>query len=647
MIDTRTVQPLGPHDPRRLGPWELRGRLGAGGMGVVYLGHDGSRLAAVKTIAPYLADSEEFRSRFRREVAVASAVAGPFIARLYDAAPDASPPWLAVQYVAGPTLEEAVRDHGPLAGVALEAFALTTLEAVHQLHARGVLHRDLTPANVILTPDGPVLIDFGIARLTDGTAITATRQQVGSPGWIAPEVLLGQSAGTAADVFAWGALVAYAATGQGPFGRGPGEAVTFRVVHAHPELVGLEDPLATVIAECLAKSPGRRPSTSALRRRLSGADDDAGTAEAVTQIVSTWSSATSVLTRVADPVMPGGGAGTLRTAHRRRRRRNLVVAAALVAALGVSVPTATLLLWDPTPAHRTSVSPPASASASASASDGPQQTASPTRAGAESTPEMPTSVVTAAVPVDDTAPGLVTTIETERDMQRMLDFAHDNIQREVVLDLLLSAPIGGSVDVDHRASGIYGLEYLRDHQPYDDCSLCGLTVLIAGMSASGDASVSSVGLEGKLTGRFLLQRVDVGTGGFIALDLRAVGSPDAAAAPTPAPSGGLTPAADLGVQDECAQGTRTIGDWPGFVLTPYAPRAHSAATRTVQDVLNTLGWGCLVEDGIYGPNTASEVRAYQRYRGYAPANGLVDEGTWNLLRDDAWAGDGACPIDGC
>jgi len=153
-------------------------------MGIVYLGQDGTRLAAVKTVATHLADVADFRARFRREVAACSLVRGSQVAELYDA--DLPVACSAVQYVPGPTLEQAVRHSVPLTGPALEAFAVATLEALRRVHAQGVTHRDVEPANVILTRSSPVLIDFGIARVIDGTAITATQQLVGSPGWLAP-----------------------------------------------------------------------------------------------------------------------------------------------------------------------------------------------------------------------------------------------------------------------------------------------------------------------------------------------------------------------------------------------------------------------------------------------------------------------------
>lgn len=268
-----------------VGPWTLNNKLGAGGMGTVYLGTDGSRLAAVKVISPALAEDPTFRSRFRREIEICRRVSGGQVAELLDAGPDDPQPWLAVRYVPGPTLREAVVQHGPLAGETLRGFAIATAEALRQVHRAGVVHRDLKPSNVILTPDTPVIIDFGIAAAGEATALTATGMIIGSAGWMAPEQILGHQAGPPADVFSWGGLVAYAATGRPPFGEGRPEALSYRIVHGEPDLDGLDSTLREIVGQAMDPDPQQRPSLDAILRSLAGTADETLVAEG---IAMTW-----------------------------------------------------------------------------------------------------------------------------------------------------------------------------------------------------------------------------------------------------------------------------------------------------------------------------------------------------------------------
>jgi eukaryotic-like serine/threonine-protein kinase len=214
-----------PGDPKRLGPYELLGRLGQGGMGVVYLGRErrGGHRAAVKAIRPELAGDPAFAARFRREVEAARRVDSPRVARVLGADPAGPRPWLATEYVDGPTLAGAVAAGGPLTGGRLAAFAAGVAEALDAIHAAGVVHRDLKPGNVLLPGGSPPevkVIDFGIAWAADAT-MTRSGLRFGTPSWMAPEQLRDQPAGAPADVFAWGLLVAFAATGRHPFGGGP------------------------------------------------------------------------------------------------------------------------------------------------------------------------------------------------------------------------------------------------------------------------------------------------------------------------------------------------------------------------------------------------------------------------------------------
>jgi eukaryotic-like serine/threonine-protein kinase len=379
-----------PGDPRRLGPYELDGRLGQGGMGVVFLGRErrGGRLVAVKALRPELAGDPAFAARFRREVDAARRVVSPHVARVLDADPSADRPWLATEYVNGATLATEVATTGPLTGGRLLTFAARVAQALTAIHAAGVVHRDLKPTNVLLEqvqgppepptiphphPDAPEpqppvpappegersgparsapgavhnppgdlglagpdrfgvkVIDFGIAWAA-GATVTRSGLRFGTPSWMAPEQLRDQPAGPPTDVFAWGALVAFAATGRHPFGGGPPDAVAYRILHGRPDLDGVPEAMRQLVREALARDPAARP-----------------TADRVVAILAAASPPTRPLP-AGDPTWvlpaPGGGRdGSASTAvpramaagptRRLRRRRvgRLLVAAALLAGL--------------------------------------------------------------------------------------------------------------------------------------------------------------------------------------------------------------------------------------------------------------------------------------------------------------------------
>ncbi|MFH8802586.1 serine/threonine-protein kinase [Streptomyces sp. NPDC017936] len=264
------MQPLGADEPTEIGPYRLLGRLGSGGMGRVYLGRSaGGRTVAVKVVHPHLALDEEFRARFRREVEAARRVGGDWTASVLDADPEAGVPWVATAYAAGPSLAAAVAGGGALPGHTARVLGAGLAEALAAVHALGLVHRDVKPSNVLLTVDGPLLIDFGIARATDGTAsLTSTGVSVGSPGYMAPEQILGKGVTGAADVFSLGAVLAYAATGEPPFPGDSSAALLYKVVHEEPVLGRLDGELRDVVAACLVKDPGARPAPEEVARRL-------------------------------------------------------------------------------------------------------------------------------------------------------------------------------------------------------------------------------------------------------------------------------------------------------------------------------------------------------------------------------------------
>ncbi|MFE2281846.1 serine/threonine-protein kinase [Streptomyces sp. NPDC059454] len=251
---------LKAQDPARIGTYTLLARLGAGGMGQVYLGRSpGGRLVAIKVIRDEITDHPEALARFRREVETVRLVRSAYTANLIDASLDSAPYWLATEYVSGPTLSKAVGARGPMPPETCRRLFAALAEGLAAVHEQGVTHRDLKPQNVLLATQGPQLIDFGIARGAGQTALTEAGSAPGTPGFTAPEVLMRNEVGPAADVFALGATIAYAATGRPPFGSGEPATVSYRAVHEPIELAGVETELAGLIQHCVAKDPAARP----------------------------------------------------------------------------------------------------------------------------------------------------------------------------------------------------------------------------------------------------------------------------------------------------------------------------------------------------------------------------------------------------
>ncbi|MGY5048499.1 protein kinase domain-containing protein [Streptomyces sp. 900105755] len=267
---------LEPGDPRSVGDYQLLRRLGAGGMGRVFLGRSpGGRPVAVKVVhAELVAGQPEFRSRFRREVEAARKVSGAFTAPVVDADPDAPLPWLVTSYIAGPSLQDAVAERGPLPAATVLDLAAGLAEALTSIHAAQLVHRDLKPSNVLLAEDGPRVIDFGIARSVESATITQAGLMVGSPGFMSPEQVAGSEVTGASDVFSLGAVLAFAATGGNPFGDGPTPALLYRVVHDDPDITAVTDPaLASLVADCLVKDPAARPTPREILARIGPAAD--------------------------------------------------------------------------------------------------------------------------------------------------------------------------------------------------------------------------------------------------------------------------------------------------------------------------------------------------------------------------------------
>ncbi|WP_405837720.1 protein kinase [Streptomyces platensis] len=247
-------------DPRQIGPYTLLGRLGAGGMGAVYLGRARGRTVAVKVVRPDLARDDAFRDRFQREVEAARLVSGAFTAPVVDADTRDRIPWMATAFVVGVSLDQAVSTRGPLPEDALWALTAGVAEALASVHDARLIHRDLKPANVLLALDGPRVIDFGIARAVDGTALTSTGAIIGSAPYMSPEQAVGEALTSASDMFSLGSAIAFAAGGDSLFGAGAAAGVLFRIVHTEPDLGAVPAGLRDLIASCLAKSPDDRPT---------------------------------------------------------------------------------------------------------------------------------------------------------------------------------------------------------------------------------------------------------------------------------------------------------------------------------------------------------------------------------------------------
>jgi len=262
-LPTAAVLPLTRNDPTRIGPYRLLGRIGAGAMAVVYLGAARSgRPVAVKVVHAHLAEDAMFRRRFAAEVAAARRVRGTYTPEVVDADPQADRPWMASGYVPGPPLGEVVETSAALPAPAVRGLAAGVAQALLCIHGAGVLHRDLKPANVLLAADGPKVIDFGVARATDESHLTRTGERVGTAPFMAPEQADGRAVTGAADVFALGSLVAYAASGTPPFGDGATGQVLYRIVHTDPDpaaLAPLDDDLRDLVIRCLDKDPAKRP----------------------------------------------------------------------------------------------------------------------------------------------------------------------------------------------------------------------------------------------------------------------------------------------------------------------------------------------------------------------------------------------------
>ncbi|MEU6550472.1 serine/threonine-protein kinase [Streptomyces sp. NPDC046915] len=334
------MTPLNSGDPESVGGYTLLGRLGAGGMGAVYLGVSASgRQVAVKLVHGPYAQEEEFRTRFRQEIAAARRVSGAFTAPVVDADPDADRPWMATLYVPGLTLAEVVEKDGPLSRRELRALGLGLTEALRDIHRAGLVHRDLKPGNVLMTEDGPRVIDFGISRASDHQSRTTTGRMIGTPPFMSPEQLASPRDVTpASDVFSLGSLLVFAAVGTGPFDADSPYITGYQVVFGTPDLGGVPEPLLGIVERCLDKDPAARPELTDLHHMLQALPESDATGSPETgqsaKPLRRPASRTAAATPASASTRTGTGTGT---GKRRRVRMLLTGLGAVLAVTGLGI----------------------------------------------------------------------------------------------------------------------------------------------------------------------------------------------------------------------------------------------------------------------------------------------------------------------
>ncbi|MBE1875346.1 serine/threonine-protein kinase [Myceligenerans pegani] len=395
------VKPLVAGDPRRLGGYDISGRIGRGGMGAVYLATtaDGRPLA-IKVIHPERADEREFRVRFRREVAAATRVRSRQTAAVVDFDVDGPTPWLATEYVPGPTLAQVVAEVGALPEPAVRELVAGVARALDAIHAEGLVHRDVKPANILIGPDGPCLLDLGIVADPDGTSLTTTGLQVGTPQYMSPEQALGERVSAATDVWSLGAVAYIAATGRPPFGTGTSTAVGLRVVNERPPLDALPAGLRGLVAACLTKDPATRPTPSAV---LASVSQPAGGTDLpmLHAPAPTGTDLPHAATDLRTASAPEPSSGTPDPSPRRRRGLLVGLVTAGVMLIGGGLTASALWLSDDEPPATAGVTPGASAESSGSPSPSPRASgsASPSSSSSSSPSASPTPA-SETTPVD-------------------------------------------------------------------------------------------------------------------------------------------------------------------------------------------------------------------------------------------------------
>ena len=497
--------------PRRIGGWRIDSVLGTGGMGVVYLARQGNQVGALKVTHPGLAHDPDFRARFKREVALARRVRSAHTADVLDAGLDEPQQWFVTRHVTGPTLQEHVRAAGPLPPAHVHELASALSAALESFHKAGVVHRDLKPSNVLLSAEGPVVIDFGIATASELTSMTRSGDILGSASWMAPEQLEGRRAGPPTDVFAWAATVAYAATGRPPFGVGAG--ALHAVLHGAPDLEGVPSQLTPVLRRALDRDPGLRPTSTELASAL--------IADTVTVLAA--GSPTIAQTSRYPPE------SARQVAPLPRRRPPLLLTAvaglAVLALIGAVIFGSSLLRTDNTTAGGRTGSAP-----TAGRSFDPLTAPSPKDEGATPAPISTPRAPLLAARFD---------VGKRSDYRTLERFLLRHVLDEVRLDITWSPTGNGYLDTSATgfSTGV--------SDPFTCRRGCGVEARISGLGDDPDSSFTEFSGAWTLRGRFVVQTAEMGTGAVLTTNLRTVGSGEAPARVETTPSDVASDQSDL------------------------------------------------------------------------------------------------------
>ena len=569
--------------------------------------------AALKVIHSGLADDDDFRNRFRREVAISRLVAGPHVAKVIDFKVDSDSPWLATELVEGPTLAQAVARTGPLRGRALRDLAVGTASGLIGLHAAAVIHRDIKPANVILSDRGPVLVDFGVAAAAELTSMTGTGLRLGSAGWMSPEQVEGRPVTSATDVFSWGASIAFAAAGRNPYGTGPGEALAYRIAHNEPDLSDVPSDWVPVLAAALARRPQDRPSAE----QLLGLASDPEAAFAAMPTAAHRAASPTAVEHSPTTMLP-----------RKRPGRGPRIPPVAIAVILAVVFLAALATW--------LVAQRQDHPASSSTAETPGPTPRPTPGPAADTASAPPATSSPISSGDLTLLSRNVNAGDPRELAEISQFFADHVQEDVRINLDWAA-VSGSLH-----GGTEG-EFTAEAECFPTCkvnkdskvgAIQGVSVYVDGLERSGDVTFAGLGSSWRMTGTFFVQSASFENGGYFGISLRVAGA---------SPPSGQTQ-----VADSCGVVEASPLPYPGRPLSVTGGDKYSPHVLLVQELLNVQhdfhsSWPCIAEDGYFAAETERAVREYQQLSGLE-VDGVVGKQTYASLM---LYFEGACPVDGC
>lgn len=578
--------------PRKLGRWKVLRPLGMGGMGAVYLVQRGSTLGAAKVIHPALLTQGDFRLRFVREVELARQVQSRHAAAVLDADTEGATPWFVSEFIDGPTLEQYVAAHGALDGGQIRALQAALWTALADVHSAGVVHRDVKPGNVLLSPKGPVLVDFGIAAGGEFTSITRTGDLLGSTNWMSPEQVNGSSASAASDVFSMAATIAFAGTGRPPFGSGA--AALRRIADSQPpDLAGLPEDTAKGLKTAFNADPLDRPTAEMLKGSAEIAADD----------------------RSGDVTFAATFAATSHSSNARPRRKRSPLVLAGTAALVLTCSTAGAALLLETGPIQGSRPKPSAESTSVSAVNESSGESGTRKRVKVPRPQRIRSVPAPVQQADVPLVALDVDVDDWRQLRDLGKTLASHVQESVRLNLEF---YGDKASIQGTLDGT--LEMSRSCGGGGNCPPGQITGLyIYSDRPTRDTSFGSVADRWIVVGTFFIQAVDVATGGIYVVSMRS----DAPA------SGSSSPGARY-----CDFVESRPKAYPGF---PIAEGSGSSPEDIliVQDLINSQIFrstpdACLEEDGVFGEATLAAVKERQAFFSL-PATGKVDEILWSLL----------------